>query len=517
MRKTKKTEFALMKTLIWSFVVLTITFVATAQTTPCPVYYQRAVTQAETACDDINRNQACYGNNAVNLIPFSNDTEINFAVPGDLADVEVIRVLSLSALNTESGEWGISMMRLLANINPSNTDDVTLLLFGDVEMEDASEHTITQPITTNSIANVRQYPNTTATVIASFPDNLPLNAVGRTEDGSWIQIHDTASNTSGWIHSDLLTGDNIETLQVIESTQPYYGPMQAFYFRGESASGQVGCNAIPSDGLLIQTPEGVGRVTLWVNEVTIDFLSNSGATALVSPNIDDVMTVDMLEGTASVQSDNGGYVAVAGSSVTVETNTSSGDSPNVKPPQPINTLMANGEPTVILGREIITLPASPDAIAAANGLTPTQYQEVVQYGVVLTASEPANTASNAETTTGGTSTGDAVTNSGDASNPPQTNTNDPGNSGNSGNNNNSGSSNNSSNGGNSGSSGGDSGGGGDSGNSSNSGGGGDSGNSGDSGDSGDSGNSGNNGNSGGTNKHGCEGKGNSCNAPGKNK
>ena len=60
-------------------------------------------------------------------------TLIEFDSPGDVTDVEAIRSLSLSALDETTGEWGIAMLRLLANLDPTQADDVTVLLFGDVE------------------------------------------------------------------------------------------------------------------------------------------------------------------------------------------------------------------------------------------------------------------------------------------------------------------------------------------------------------------------------------------------
>jgi len=376
-----------MKKLIWSFVILTISLVVTAQTTSCPVHFQRAVNQTETVCDGTGRNQACYGNNTVSLTPFTETAEIDFSMPGDLADVEMIRVLSLSALDDTTGEWGITMMRLLANLNPSSTDDVTLLLFGDVELENAAEATTSQPATTLSVANIRQYPTTSATVVASLMEDIQINAVGKNADSTWIQVHDEVENVSGWIHSDLLTVENLDAVPQVESTRPYFGPMQAFYFRGRNSDGAFDCASIPSDGLYIQTPEGVGRVTIWVNEVTVDFLSNTGSTAFIHPQVDDTMTIDVLEGSASITSDQGGYVAVAGSSVSVDGNTTG--SPTVNPPQPLDFNTDNETPATMLDRDVQTTPADESTIATANGLTTTQYNEVVEYGVIITANEPA--------------------------------------------------------------------------------------------------------------------------------
>jgi len=411
-----------MKTLVWSFVLFTISIVVTAQTTPCPAFYQTAMSQTELVCDGTERNQACYGNNTVNLTPFSDVDDISFSMPGDVADVEDIRVLSLSALNDSTGEWGITMMRLLANLDPSTTDSVTLLLFGDVELESAVEPTTSQIVSTQSIANMRQYPTTSALVVASMGQNVELEAYGRIADNSWLQVRDPLTNISGWIFADLLSVSDVDAIPVVESTRPYFGPMQAFYFRGNNSSDFTDCSGVPADGLYIQTPQGVGRVSIWVNQVTVDFLSNAGGTAYITPPVDDEMTIDILEGTATVSSNDSGYVAVAGSSVTV-TMDESEDAPKVNLPEPIRNNMpeSDNDPASVLNRDVTPSPASVNEIASANGLNTTQYEEVKEYGVVITASQP-QTSSNEGTTTNnttssgnGNSTGNtSTTDSGDS-------------------------------------------------------------------------------------------------------
>jgi len=82
--------------------------------------------------------------------------------------------------------------------------------------------------------------------------------------------------------------------------------MEAFYF--SSGVGTAGCNEA-SSGIIINTPEGAGTVTLIANDVTIDL----GSIAVLTAQPDDLMTIALTEGTATVtaegesQSFEGGF------------------------------------------------------------------------------------------------------------------------------------------------------------------------------------------------------------------
>jgi hypothetical protein len=370
---------------ILGFLFLSIAIVS-AQTPPCPANYASALDQTQAVCDATGRNQACYGNSTINLTPFSQADDVVFDLPGDMTDVEIIRSLSLSALDEETGDWGISMMRLLANLDPNQTEDITMLLFGDVEIESAVEPSITQSATTTTYANIRRFPNTTAPVVNSVVAQTSLTVVGRLEDNSWVHISMPDSNITGWVYAELLNDFEIENLLVVESIQPYFAPMQAFYYR---SGNELDCASVPSDGLLIQTPIGVGRVTVWVNEVTIDFMSNTGSTALILTPSDETMSIELLEGAASIQSNQGGYVAVAGSVTTVDLPNANSNSPKVNLPKPSDRSTNGESPANVFDRPVeLPDPALVETIANANNLSPEQYDEVETYGHVITSNDP---------------------------------------------------------------------------------------------------------------------------------
>jgi hypothetical protein len=83
-------------------------------------------------------------------------------------------------------------------------------------------------------------------------------------------------------------------------------PMQAFFLR--TGIGDAPCAEAPSSGLLVQTPEGVGKVVFNINGVDISMSS----TILFRSMTGEEMTVSALEGAAVINIDGTLYPVVAG-------------------------------------------------------------------------------------------------------------------------------------------------------------------------------------------------------------
>lgn len=108
---------------------------AAAQAT-CPELVQEALAATDEYCQAAERNEACYGNVSI-------DAELaeglSFEQQGDIVPLEGIQRLTLAGLDTDEGTWGVTLMRLQADIPESMPgSNVTFLLFGDVEIENAA-------------------------------------------------------------------------------------------------------------------------------------------------------------------------------------------------------------------------------------------------------------------------------------------------------------------------------------------------------------------------------------------
>lgn len=209
------------KSLLFLFCVsLMIVWPTAAQddSADCPGIVQDAVDAVSDLCRDTGRNQVCYGNLTLVAEPQPEVTDLEFDSPGDIDDVVKIRSLTLSAMDEAVPEWGVTLMRLQADLPDTLPgQNVTVLLFGNAEITSAVD----------------------------------------------------------------ATGDD----------QP---PLQAFYFR--SSVGDNVCTEAPASGMVIQTPETTGTVSLTVNQVDISL----GSTAYIQAQPDDFLYFYLLDGEATV-------------------------------------------------------------------------------------------------------------------------------------------------------------------------------------------------------------------------
>ncbi len=270
-----------------------------AQPNTCPMIVQTAITLTNQRCEPTELNQICYGHLVLDAQPRTGLADFGFSEPGDIVDVIEVQSLRLSALDTDTGRWGVVRMQIEANLAESidTPPEVQILLFGDAELNDASQFLAGQAL---EAAIIRQQPDTESPVLISLEAGDEVTANGRLPDSSWLRIN--LGRNNGWIRADLVTmiGD-IETLtglspdthsQLENEILAQFGPMQAFYFR--SGVDDAPCAEAPNSGLLIQTPEGVASISIWLDEVVIQL----DATAFIQAQPDGNLVINVLDGTA---------------------------------------------------------------------------------------------------------------------------------------------------------------------------------------------------------------------------
>ncbi|HRF99331.1 MAG TPA: hypothetical protein PLZ51_29160, partial [Aggregatilineales bacterium] len=90
-----------------------------------------------------------------------------------------------------------------------------------------------------------------------------LRAVARNLDSTWIQVEDPEMGYIGWVFADLIApsdaGVSFDTLFISDGTDAYWKPMQAFVF--QSGDTESACGNSMTDGMLIQTADGLSRIT----------------------------------------------------------------------------------------------------------------------------------------------------------------------------------------------------------------------------------------------------------------
>jgi hypothetical protein len=341
-----------------------------AQDDRCFAVVQNALTVTDAACEATGRNQACYGNVRLEAATRPGFEDIHFTQQGDLADVAAISTLELSSMNTDNDEWGVALMRIQANLPDTLPgQNVTFLLFGDVEIENAAPSN-TEPvrfnITADSSMNIRSGPSTEDEIIGGLGAGEALVASGRLADDSWLQV-DLPDGSMGWVSASLVTADgDISLLNVVEPSAValQYRPMQAFYFR--SGVGDAPCEAAPDSGILIQTPEGVGEITLVVNEVNIQLSS----TVYLQAQAPGELTINGIEHQARVSAFGETQTAIAGTRVRVPLDGNRAASGPPSEPEPYDYPRLQTLPLGNLPRQVTLIPAQDNLLELTPTATP---------------------------------------------------------------------------------------------------------------------------------------------------
>lgn len=304
----------------WILTLLLSVSIASAQMADCPAILESALNQTNEFCDDTSRNQACYGHEAVIASGQPDADSFSFEIIGDRVDVATIQSIKIGQLQESVDLWGMVLMRLQANLpNTIPGQSVTLLMFGDVELENVAQSVEQQrkaqlPIMVTTIqgANIRTEPSATGEVLSSASPGFETTAIGRSLDSEWVNI-ELPDGEIGWVYSTLVRMDgDINQLSVTEGlTELTYAPMQAFYMRsgvGQGDCSELGNGALiqssdftDEDGKQIEIPTPNGGITLNINNTEITVQPNS--TALVSTK-DDNMEVSSIEGSTTVNDGN---------------------------------------------------------------------------------------------------------------------------------------------------------------------------------------------------------------------
>jgi hypothetical protein len=109
-------------------------FVAAQDT--CVDMVQTAYDTTQQVCDGTQGEEACYGNVTITALP----SNLEFEESGDIVSLTVLEGLRLSTMDTDAGEWGISLIRVGAQLVDEDTiAEVDLVLFGNVAIDNVAE------------------------------------------------------------------------------------------------------------------------------------------------------------------------------------------------------------------------------------------------------------------------------------------------------------------------------------------------------------------------------------------
>jgi len=263
----------------------------------CAEVVRTAFEMVDAQCQQVGRNQVCYGHNLLNAQAQAHVAGFQFEAEGDVADVVDIRTLQASGMDLESQSWGIALMQLQGEA--AAEEDFTLLLFGDVQIENqvVVSSTLDVTISADSRVNVRREPKPDALVIGKLEPGDAVSANGRNTDGSWLRVS-LEDGGFGWVYAPLVSStEDVNGLEIVQEATAGFGPMRAIKLR--SGMNDALCAEAPDSGVLVQTPEGMAQVSLLINGVQVEL----GSTVYFQAEPGGEMIVQVVEGHALVTVD----------------------------------------------------------------------------------------------------------------------------------------------------------------------------------------------------------------------
>ena len=323
-------------------------------------FIANALASATATCENMTRNQVCYGYADVNIE--SDTSNFTFENPGDSIDLVNLGTLDLSPFNSTDNTFGVAVFRIQADIEDDVDDDVSLIAFGDVQITNDVEVLTELTVQATGNVNVRSRPNSNANnIMTSLAQGAEVRATGRLADTSWIRIVvENDARGVGWVSASFLTSDSdLSDLDIVEPDSINLNPMQAFTFTSTETE-----NDVLDSGILIQTPSNTGSVTLIINGLTTTLRS----TAFIQ-TVNQSLIINMLSGSATINAEGVTQIVPAGTLAEIALDETGQVINAPSAPQPYNFASLTTLPVEV---------ALPDEIEVASAVQEENIAEAVQ-------------------------------------------------------------------------------------------------------------------------------------------
>ncbi len=282
------------KTLFMCLFILFGAITVSAQQEGCAEQVTKAINIAKQSCEEIKSNEICFGHEDVQTV-INCDTIPPFAKPGDVIPVDATCALRTGAMQT-SGEWGIALMKIPTY---DTNHDISYILLGDVELQNASSDTSKLRIWVDDEIDIHSGPGSHYNIIDALPANTEIYANACNCTRNWLRIV-LDDGRVGWVSASHVTViGNIEDFPIIDADSSLYSAMQAFVFKSGAQS--TVCETAPKDGILIQIPASTDGIFVQVNGIEMLW---SKATAFLQSQSDGNFTIDVLDGKGTITIDD---------------------------------------------------------------------------------------------------------------------------------------------------------------------------------------------------------------------
>lgn len=271
--------------------VLMIALPVAAQT-DCPASILLAIARAGSACNGLERNQACVGSGAV-------QSEIDggaFTLAGDRIDLNALR----NFLTFPTEAYPVVLAQVQANLRDNEQRAAALIAFGQINVQNLVPALPTLTVTSTGTLNIRTAPNIQGEIAARVGIRETVIANGRTDDGAWlrVQIPDTPANRQqnvpqiGWVSLDgpVSVGGNTGTLQTVDAADAFRRPFSVLSF--DSQMDDAPCAGAPESGLLLQSPSVDVPVEILMSPLRL----NIAGTVFLQTDAESTLILNVLDG-----------------------------------------------------------------------------------------------------------------------------------------------------------------------------------------------------------------------------
>jgi hypothetical protein len=331
-------------------------FPAQAQEPICPAKILLSLSRSGSACFDLARNEACYGNGTVEST-FQGEEGAAFTKPGDIVEAGVLQSIHVTPLENDIS---IASLYIQASLTDNEERSVTLLLLGDTEVQNNVPPLPEIVITATGALNIRHTPEINGEIVERLAINKTVIANGRTEEGDWLRVKIPNTNDLGWIGVDVGRADgDVRTLSVVGIDTPVYRPFQVLTLKTQD---YALCDGALNSGLLLQTPNTFTAVDLIVNGIPMRL----AATAFLQAQPGGNLTINVLQGQAELNANNETQFVPAGARASIPID-ADGMATNVpSPAEPYDMSLLRGLPLNSLPARLTLMdPLTPDGIEAA--------------------------------------------------------------------------------------------------------------------------------------------------------
>ncbi|MEP7287118.1 MAG: SH3 domain-containing protein [Chloroflexota bacterium] len=270
-----------------------------------------AAQQSLAACNGLDRDQVCYGNQTVAVEYQDPALKPAFGKAGDIVPLSALKSITTGPLVPDRHEWGIAALKAQVSglSNTSAGQAVTFILYGNTTFTNTTnDSAATSPAvtaaanpaaptctaTTTRTTYLRGAPGPNEEQLELLSPNDPVTLSGRVDDGQWV--FSESQGKTGWLFKgNLKTTCDINTLNVIDPEVTLTAPaIRSFYF-STGVGAQATCNDLPSGGLFVQS-NGGRQVTFTANGVTL----NVGSSIVLRAIPNQTMTVSVIKGHVGV-------------------------------------------------------------------------------------------------------------------------------------------------------------------------------------------------------------------------